>query len=202
MSSMLLTVSETFSAFWESAVTFIQQCWVQLTASVSISAVVIFIVKYIMYKIKNNKTITNAITKATGAVSQSTDVLNKRIDAFEQRQTEMLNKFEEKFEKQFEEKFVDLKNKRKQVYYSIMEGTEAVKETLGDVKDLAEQIETEIKKEPEKPDVIELEEALNVDEIKEGATDLQKQAQEAIVEAVDETIKTTEKHISKNQVLR
>jgi len=202
MSSMLLTVSETFSAFWESAVTFIQQCWVQLTASVSISAVVIFIVKYIMYKIKNNKTITNAITKATGAVSQSTDVLNKRIDAFEQRQTEMFNKFEEKFEKQFEEKFVDLKNKRKQVYYSIMEGTEAVKETLGDVKDLAEQIETEIKKEPEKPDVIELEEALNVDEIKEGATDLQKQAQEAIVEAVDETIKTTEKHISKNQVLR
>ena len=202
MSSMLLTVSETFSAFWESAVTFIQQCWVQLTASVSISAVVIFIVKYIMYKIKNNKTITNAITKATGAVSQSTDVLNKRIDAFEQRQTEMFNKFEEKFEKQFEEKFVDLKNKRKQVYYSIMEGTEAVKEALGDVKDLAEQIETEIKKEPEKPDVIELEEALNVDEIKEGATDLQKQAQEAIVEAVDETIKTTEKHISKNQVLR
>ena len=202
MSSMLLTVSETFSAFWESAVTFIQQCWVQLTASVSISAVVIFIVKYIMYKIKNNKTITNAITKATGAVSQSTDVLNKRIDAFEQRQTEMFNKFEEKFEKQFEEKFVDLKNKRKQVYYSIMEGTEAVKETLGDVKDLAEQIETEIKKEPEKPDIKELEEALNVDEIKEGATDLQKQAQEAIVEAVDETIKTTEKHISKNQVLR
>lgn len=202
MSSMLLTVSETFSAFWESAVTFIQQCWVQLTASVSISAVVIFIVKYIMYKIKNNKTITNAITKATGAVSQSTDVLNKRIDAFEQRQTEMFNKFEEKFEKQFEEKFIDLKNKRKQVYYSIMEGTEAVKETLGDVKDLAEQIETEIKKEPEKPDVKELEEALNVDEIKEGATDLQKQAQEAIVEAVDETIKTTEKHISKNQVLR
>lgn len=202
MSSMLLTVSETFSAFWESAVIFIQQCWVQLTASVSISAVVIFIVKYIMYKIKNNKTITNAITKATGAVSQSTDVLNKRIDAFEQRQTEMFNKFEEKFEKQFEEKFVDLKNKRKQVYYSIMEGTEAVKETLGDVKDLAEQIETEIKKEPEKPDVKELEEALNVDEIKEGATDLQKQAQEAIVEAVDETIKTTEKHISKNQVLR
>lgn len=202
MSSMLLTVSETFSAFWESAVTFIQQCWVQLTASVSISAVVIFIVKYIMYKIKNNKTITNAITKATGAVSQSTDVLNKRIDAFEQRQTEMFNKFEEKFEKQFEEKFVDLKNKRKQVYYSIMEGTEAVKETLGDVKDLAEQIETEIKKEPEKPDVKELEEALNVDEIKEGATDLQKQAQEAITEAVDETIKTTEKHISKNQVLR
>lgn len=202
MSSMLLTVSETFSAFWESAVTFIQQCWVQLTASVSISAVVIFIVKYIMYKIKNDKTITNAITKATGAVSQSTDVLNKRIDAFEQRQTEMFNKFEEKFEKQFEEKFVDLKNKRKQVYYSIMEGTKAVKETLGDVKDLAEQIETEIKKEPEKPDVKELEEALNVDEIKEGATDLQKQAQEAIVEAVDETIKTTEKHISKNQVLR
>lgn len=202
MSSMLLTVSETFSAFWESAVTFIQQCWIQLTASVSISAVVIFIVKYIMYKIKNNKTITNAITKATGAVSQSTDVLNKRIDAFEQRQTEMFNKFEEKFEKQFEEKFVDLKNKRKQVYYSIMEGTEAVKETLGDVKDLAEQIETEIKKEPEKPDVKELEEALNVDEIKEGATDLQKQAQEAIVEAVDETIKTTENHISKNQVLR
>lgn len=202
MSSMLLTVSETFSAFWESAVTFIQQCWVQLTASVSISAVVIFIVKYIMYKIKNNKTITNAITKATGAVSQSTDVLNKRIDAFEQRQTEMFNKFEEKFEKQFEEKFVDLKNKRKQVYYSIMEGTNAVKETLSDVKDLAEQIETEIKKEPEKPDVKELEEALNVDEIKEGATDLQKQAQEAIVEAVDETIKTTEKHISKNQVLR
>lgn len=202
MSSMLLTVSETFSAFWESAVTFIQQCWVQLTASVSISAVVIFIVKYIMYKIKNNKTITNAITKATGAVSQSTDVLNKRIDAFEQRQTEMFNKFEEKFEKQFEEKFVDLKNKRKQVYYSIMEGTKAVKETLGDVKDLAEQIETEIKKEPEKPDVKELEEALNVDEIKEGATDLQKQAQEAIIEAVDETIKTTEKHISKNQVLR
>ena len=202
MSSMLLTVSETFSAFWESAVTFIQQCWVQLTASVSISAVVIFIVKYIIYKIKNNKTITNAITKAPGAVSQSTDVLNKRIDAFEQRQTEMFNKFEEKFEKQFEEKFVDLKNKRKQVYYSIMEGTEAVKETLGDVKDLAEQIETEIKKEPEKPDVKELEEALNVDEIKEGATDLQKQAQEAIVEAVDETIKTTEKHISKNQVLR
>lgn len=199
---MLLTVSETFSAFWESAVTFIQQCWVQLTASVSISAVVIFIVKYIMYKIKNNKTITNAITKATGAVSQSTDVLNKRIDAFEQRQTEMFNKFEEKFEKQFEEKFVDLKNKRKQVYYSIMEGTEAVKETLGDVKDLAEQIETEIKKEPEKPDVKELEEALNVDEIKEDATDLQKQAQEAIVEAVNETIKTTEKHISKNQVLR
>lgn len=202
MSSMLLTVSETFSAFWESAVTFIQQCWVQLTASVSISAVVIFIVKYIMYKIKNNKTITNAITKATGAVSQSTDVLNKRIDAFEQRQTEMFNKFEEKFEKQFEEKFVDLKNKRKQVYYSIMEGTEAVKETLGDVKDLVEQIETEIKKEPEKPDIKELEEALNVDEIKEGATDLQKQAQEAIVEAVDETIQTTEKHISKNQVLR
>lgn len=202
MSSMLLTVSETFSAFWESAVTFIQQCWVQLTASVSISAVVIFIVKYIMYKIKNNKTITNAITKATGAVSQSTDVLNKRIDAFEQRQTEMFNKFEEKFEKQFEEKFVELKNKRKQVYYSIMEGTKAVKETLGDVKDLAEQIETEIKKEPEKPDVKELEETLNVDEIKEGATDLQKQAQEAIEEAVDETIKTTEKHISKNQVLR
>lgn len=202
MSLMLLTVSETFSAFWESAGTFIQQCWVQLTASVSISAVVIFIVKYIMYKIKNNKTITNAITKATGAVSQSTDVLNKRIDAFEQRQTEMFNKFEEKFEKQFEEKFVDLKNKRKQVYYSIMEGTEAVKETLGDVKDLAEQIETEIKKEPEKPDVKELEEALNVDEIKEGATDLQKQAQKTIVEAVDETIKTTENHISKNQVLR
>lgn len=199
---MLLSVSETFSAFWESASVFIQNCWGQITASVSISAVVIFIVKYIMYKIKNNKTISNAITKATGAVSQSTDVINKRIDEFEAKTTEMFNKFEEQFEKRFEEKFVDLKNKRIEAYNSIMTGKDKIKEVVADVKKVATDIQTEAQKEPEKPDIKELEEALNIDKIKEDAKELEKQAQEAIVTVVDETTNTIKEEISQNQVLR
>lgn len=200
--SMLLSVSETFSAFWESASVFIQNCWGQITASVSISAVVIFIVKYIMYKIKNNKTISNAITKATGAVSQSTDVINKRIDEFEAKTTEMFNKFEEQFEKRFEEKFVDLKNKRIEAYNSIMTGKDKIKEFVADVKKVATDIQTETQKEPEKPDIKELEEALNIDEIKEDTKKLEKQAQEAIVTVVDEASNTIKEEISQNQVLR
>lgn len=200
--SMLLSVSETFSAFWESASVFIQNCWGQITASVSISAIVIFIVKYIMYKIKNNKTISNAITKATGAVSQSTDVINKRIDEFEAKTTEMFNKFEEQFEKRFEEKFVDLKNKRIEAYNSIMTGKDKIKEVVANVKKVATDIQTEAQKEPEKPDIKELEEALNIDEIKEDAKKLEKQAQEAIVTVVDETSNTIKEEISQNQVLR
>lgn len=200
--SMLLSVSETFSAFWESASVFIQNCWGQITASVSISAVVIFIVKYIMYKIKNNKTISNAITKATGAVSQSTDVINKRIDEFEAKTTEMFNKFEEQFEKRFEEKFVDLKNKRIEAYNSIMTGKDKIKEVVANVKEVATDIQTEAQKEPEKPDIKELEEALNIDEIKEDAKELEKQAQEAIVTVIDETSNTIKEEISQNQVLR
>lgn len=200
--SMLLSVSETFSAFWESASVFIQNCWGQITASVSISAVVIFIVKYIMYKIKNNKTISNAITKATGAVSQSTDVINKRIDEFEAKTTEMFNKFEEQFEKRFEEKFVDLKNKRIEAYNSIMTGKDKIKEFVADVKKVATDIQTEAQKELEKPDIKELEEALNIDEIKQDAKELEKQAQEAIVTVVDETSNTIKEEISQNQVLR
>lgn len=200
--SMLLSVSKTFSAFWESASVFIQNCWGQITASVSISAVVIFIIKYIMYKIKNNKTISNAITKATGAVSQSTDVINKRIDEFEAKTTEMFNKFEEQFEKRFEEKFVDLKNKRIEAYNSIMTGKDKIKEVVANVKKVATDIQTEAQKEPEKPDIKELEEALNIDEIKEDAKGLEKQAQEAIVTVVDETTNTIKEEISQNQVLR
>lgn len=200
--SMLLSVSETFSAFWESASVFIQNCWGQITASVSISAVVIFIVKYIMYKIKNNKTISNAITKATGAVSQSTDVINKRIDEFEAKTTEMFNKFEEQFEKRFEEKFVDLKNKRIEAYNSIMTGKDKIKEVVANVKEVATDIQTEAQKEPEKPDIKELEEALNIDKIKEDAKELEKQAQKAIVTVVDETTNTIKEEISQNQVLR
>lgn len=200
--SMLLSVSETFSAFWESASVFIQNCWGQITASVSISAVVIFIVKYIMYKIKNNKTISNAITKATGAVSQSTDVINKRIDEFEAKTTEMFNKFEEQFEKRFEEKFVDLKNKRIEAYNSIMTGKDKIKEVVANVKEVATDIQTEAQKEPEKPDIKELEEALNIDKIKEDAKELEKQAQEAIVTVIDETSNTIKEEISQNQVLR
>lgn len=200
--SMLLSVSETFSAFWESASVFIQNCWGQITASVSISAVVIFIVKYIMYKIKNNKTISNAITKATGAVSQSTDVINKRIDEFEAKTTEMFNKFEEQFEKRFEEKFVDLKNKRIEAYNSIMTGKDKIKEVVANVKKVATDIQTGAQKEPEKPDIKELEEALNIDEIKEDAKELEKQAQEAIVTVIDETSNTIKEEISQNQVLR
>lgn len=200
--SMLLSVSETFSAFWESASVFIQNCWGQITASVSISAVVIFIVKYIMYKIKNNKTISNAITKAAGAVSQSTDVINKRIDEFEAKTTEMFNEFEEQFEKRFEEKFVDLKNKRIEAYNSIMTGKDKIKEVVADVKKVATDIQTEAQKEPEKPDIKELEETLNIDEIKEDAKELEKQAQEAIVTVVDETTNTIKEEISQNQVLR
>lgn len=200
--SMLLSVSETFSAFWESASVFIQNCWGQITASVSISAVVIFIVKYIMYKIKNNKTISNAITKATGAVSQSTDVINKRIDEFEAKTTEMFNKFEEQFEKRFEEKFVDLKNKRIEAYNSIMTGKDKIKEVVANVKKVATDIQTGAQKEPEKPDIKELEEALNIDEIKEDAKELEKQAQESIVTVIDETSNTIKEEISQNQVLR
>lgn len=200
--SMLLSVSETFSAFWESASVFIQNCWGQITASVSISAVVIFIVKYIMYKIKNNKTISNAITKATGAVSQSTDVINKRIDEFEAKTTEMFNKFEEQFEKRFEEKFVDLKNKRIEAYNSIMTGKDKIKEVVANVKKVATDIQTGAQKEPEKPDIKELEEVLNIDEIKEDAKELEKQAQESIVTVIDETSNTIKEEISQNQVLR
>lgn len=200
--NMLLSVSETFSAFWESASVFIQNCWGQITASVSISAVVIFIVKYIMHKIKSNKTISNAITKATGAVSQSTDVINKRIDEFEAKTTEMFNKFEEKFEKRFEEKFVDLKNKRIEAYNSIMTGKDKLKEVVADVKKVATDIQAEVQKEPEKPDIKELEEALNIDKIKEDAKELEKQAQETIVTVVDETSNTIKEEISQNQVLR
>lgn len=200
--NMLLSVSETFSAFWESASVFIQNCWGQITASVSISAVVIFIVKYIMHKIKSNKTISNAITKATGAVSQSTDIINKRIDEFEAKTTEMFNKFEEKFEKRFEEKFVDLKNKRIEAYNSIMTGKDKLKEVVADVKKVATDIQAEVQKEPEKPDIKELEEALNIDKIKEDAKELEKQAQETIVTVVDETSNTIKEEISQNQVLR
>lgn len=155
-----------------------------------------------MHKIKSNKTISNAITKATGAVSQSTDIINKRIDEFEAKTTEMFNKFEEKFEKRFEEKFVDLKNKRIEAYNSIMTGKDKLKEVVADVKKVATDIQAEVQKEPEKPDIKELEEALNIDKIKEDAKELEKQAQETIVTVVDETSNTIKEEISQNQVLR
>lgn len=136
----LLTVSETFSAFWDSVGGFLAQYWGQLTASISIPMVIAFIVKYIMYKVKNNKTIHNAITKATGAVASSTDVLGSKIDSFEAKTTQMMVDFEAKMEEKIDQKFADLKSKRIEAYNSIMEGKVIVDEKLEEVKDVAEAV--------------------------------------------------------------
>lgn len=209
MMGTLLTVSETFSAFWDSASVFIQNCWGQLTAGLSITAVVVFILRYVLYKIKNNKTISNAITKATGAVQSSTDVLNKRIDAFEEKTTEMFEKFEEEFNKKFEGKFVDLKEKRLKAYKSIMHGTNELQEEIDKVKAVATKVDEEMAKETPKPEIKELFPEVNEETIKEQAKDLQNQAEDAIVEVIDETTekiekigKKTKKTIKESQVLR
>jgi len=194
----LLTVSETFSQFWDSAQIFIQNCWGQITASVSISMVIGFLLRYIWYKIKNNKQITNAITKATGAVETSTDALNKRIDAFEEKTTEMFNKFEETFDKKFEEKFVDLRKKRVRAYHSIMKGTNELQEDVTAVNELAKEIDAEIAKENVAPDINELVDAVKTPEIEAQAEELKEQAQTL----VNETKKEIKAKISTNQVLR
>ena len=198
MISQLLTVSETFSAFWDSAQVFFQNCWGQLTASISISMVVGFLIRYIWFKIKNNKTITNAITKATGAVENSTDTLNKRIDAFEEKTTEMFNKFEETFDKKFEEKFVELKKKRVRAYHSIMKGTNELQEDLTAINEIAKDIDAELAKENVAPDIKELAEALNLPE-NEPQTEENESLEEVVVEHAKKKIKDK---ISKNQVLR
>lgn len=199
MNSLLLSVSETFSAFWDSASVFIQNCWGQITAGISISAVVIFVIKYIWWKIKNNKIIKEAITKATGAVETSTTSLSKRIDDFEEKTTEMFAKFEENFEKKFEDKFDKLKEKRMKAYNSIMTGTNKIQEELDKANEVAQNVDAEMQKETSAPDVEELADALNLPEIK---------AQEGETEAVEEEVESTTKQsteatvVNENQVLR
>lgn len=199
MNSLLLSVSETFSAFWDSASVFIQNCWGQLTASISISAVVFFLLKYILHKIKSNKTIRDAISKATGAVETSTTSVNKRIDEFEAKTTEMFAKFEENFEKKFEDKFDKLKEKRMIAYNSIMTGTNKIQEELDKAKEMAQNVDAEMQKETTAPDIKELANALNLHEIK---------AQESETEAVEEIVEQTAKQsteasvMNENQVLR
>ena len=199
MNILLLSVSETFSAFWDSASVFIQNCWGQLTASISISAIVFFIIKYIWWKIKNNKTIKEAITKATGAVETSTTSVNKRIDDFEEKTTEMFAKFEENFEKKFEDKFDKLKEKRMIAYNSIMTGTNKIQEELDKAKEIAQNVDAEMQKETPAPDIKDLENALNLPEIK---------AQEGENEVLEEIVEQTAKQsteptvVNKNQVLR
>ena len=199
MNILLLSVSETFSAFWDSASVFIQNCWGQLTASISISAVVFFLLKYILHKIKSNKTIRDAISKATGAVETSTTSVNKRIDEFEAKTTEMFAKFEENFEKKFEDKFDKLKEKRMIAYNSIMTGTNKIQEELNNANDFAQKIDAEMQKEAPAPDIKELADALNLPEIK---------AQEGETEVVEEIVESTTKQstettvVNENQVLR
>lgn len=199
MNILLLSVSETFSAFWDSASVFIQNCWGQLTASISISALVFLLIKYIWWKIKNNKTIKEAISKATGAVETSTTQVNKRIDEFEAKTTEMFAKFEENFEKKFEDKFDKLKEKRMIAYNSIMTGTNKIQEELGKAKEMAQNIDAEMQKETPAPDIKELSNALNLPEIK---------AQEGETEAVEEIVESTTEQstetsvVNENQVLR
>lgn len=199
MTSLLLTVSETFSAFWDSASVFIQNCWGQLTAGISISAVVLFLLRYIFYKIKNNKTIKDAISKATGAVQSSTDTLNKRIDVFEEKTTEMFTKFEENFDKKFEEKFENLKKERKKAYKSIMEGTNDLQEDLTEINETAKHIDDKMQEETPAPDINELADALNLPVNK---------AQEGEKEPDEETVEPTEEDqikpsmVNENQVLR
>ena len=199
MNSLLLSVSETFSAFWDSASVFIQNCWGQLTASISISAVVFFLIKYIWWKIKNNKTIKEAISKATGAVETSTTSVNKRIDEFEAKTTEMFAKFEENFEKKFEDKFETLKEKRMKAYNSIMTGTNKIQEELDKANEMAQNVDAEMQKETPAPDIKELADALNLPENK---------AQEGETEAVEEIVETTTEQstetsvVNENQVLR
>ena len=199
MNILLLSVSETFSAFWDSASVFIQNCWGQLTASISISALVFLLIKYIWWKIKNNKTIKEAISKATGAVETSTTQVNKRIDEFEVKTTEMFAKFEENFEKKFEDKFDKLKEKRMIAYNSIMTGTNKIQEELDKVKEMAQSVDAEMQKETPAPDIKEVADALNLPEIK---------AQEGETKAVEETPEIDTKQsteasvVNENQVLR
>lgn len=199
MNILLLSVSETFSAFWDSASVFIQNCWGQLTASISISALVFLLIKYIWWKIKNNKTIKEAISKATGAVETSTTQVNKRIDEFEAKTTEMFAKFEENFEKKFEDKFDKLKEKRMIAYNSIMTGTNKIQEELDKAKEMAQIVDAEMQKETPAPDIKEVADALNLPEIK---------AQEGETKAVEETPEMDTKQstetsvVNENQVLR
>ena len=199
MNILLLSVSETFSAFWDSASVFIQNCWGQLTASISISALVFFLIKYIWWKIKNNKTIKEAISKATGAVETSTTQVNKRIDEFEAKTTEMFAKFEENFEKKFEDKFDKLKEKRMIAYNSIMTGTNKIQEELDKAKEMAQIVDAEMQKETPAPDIKEVADALNLPEIKaqEGET----KAVEEIPE-IDTKQSTEASVVNENQVLR
>ena len=199
MNILLLSVSETFSAFWDSASVFIQNCWGQLTASISISALVFLLIKYIWWKIKNNKTIKEAISKATGAVETSTTQVNKRIDEFEAKTTEMFAKFEENFEKKFEDKFDKLKEKRMIAYNSIMTGTNKIQEELGKANEMAQNVDAEMQKETPAPDIKELADALNLPENK---------AQEGENKVLEEIVEQTAKQsteptvVNKNQVLR
>lgn len=199
MNILLLSVSETFSAFWDSASVFIQNCWGQLTASISISALVFLLIKYIWWKIKNNKTIKEAISKATGAVETSTTQVNKRIDEFEAKTTEMFAKFEENFEKKFEDKFDKLKEKRMIAYNSIMTGTNKIQEELDKAKEMAQIVDAEMQKETPAPDIKEVADALNLPEIKaqEGET----KAVEEIPE-IDTKQSTEASVVNENQVLR
>lgn len=199
MNSLLLSVSETFSAFWDSASVFFQNCWGYITASVSITAIVLFIIKYIWWKIKNNKTIKEAITKATGVVENSTSSVNKRIDEFETKTTEMFARFEENFEKKFEDKFETLKKKRMKAYNSIMTGTNKIQEELDKANEMAQNIDAEMQKETPAPDIKELADALNLPENK---------AQEGETEEVEEIVESTTEQstetsvVNENQVLR
>lgn len=138
--STLLTVSETFSAFWDSVGQFVAQYWPALAGSISIPAVIAFITRYIMYKVKNNKTIHNAITQATNAVAGSTDVLGAKIDTFEAKATQLINDIEAKMEEKIDMKFAELKSKRIEAYNHIMKGKEFVEEKLEDVKEVASDI--------------------------------------------------------------
>lgn len=199
MNSLLLSVSETFSAFWDSASVFFQNCWGYITASVSITAIVLFIIKYIWWKIKNNKTIKEAISKATGVVENSTSSVNKRIDEFEKKTTEMFARFEENFEKKFEDKFDKLKEKRMIAYNSIMTGTNKIQEELDKAKEMAQIVDAEMQKETPAPDIKEVADALNLPEIKaqEGET----KAVEEIPE-IDTKQSTEASVVNENQVLR
>lgn len=132
---MLLTVSGTLSQFGD----WISQHFAELGITISIPVLVGFICKLIIAFVRNKKAIKSAVVSATNTLKNGITDLRAEIENFKQETKTALIDFEQKMAEKIDYKFDNLKEKRKELYNSLMNGVDQIAEKGDEILDITEE---------------------------------------------------------------
>lgn len=130
---MLLGISE----FLAQACDFVVAHCAEIGITISIPLIIFYICKTIYTSVKNKKAIKNAVTEGTKAIKEE-------ISEFKTSLNERLSTFEANMESKFDAKFVELKEKRKELYNNIYAGIDKIEEKAQETLEKVQEEITEI----------------------------------------------------------